>query len=153
MSIGDFPESMSQAMLVGTMLVGRLGVYRNPTSYPHPRLQDFPRWKRRSKNAREQRIAWRQESGGGDKFWAAEYNRWDRNPRPQLEPQINHFREMWDQLSFVRSPSLLNLWAWGSGVPLYRHQRGTVEALHCTRLGRAPVPKEPILAIFCPPLK
>ena len=26
MSIGDFPESLSQAMLVGTMLVGRLGV-------------------------------------------------------------------------------------------------------------------------------
>ena len=25
--IGDFPESLSQAMLVGTMLVGRLGVY------------------------------------------------------------------------------------------------------------------------------
>ena len=24
--IGDFPESLSQAMLVGTMLVGRLGV-------------------------------------------------------------------------------------------------------------------------------
>ena len=27
MSIGDFPESLSQAMLVGIMLVGRLGVY------------------------------------------------------------------------------------------------------------------------------
>ena len=26
MSIGDSPESLSQAMLVGTMLVGRLGV-------------------------------------------------------------------------------------------------------------------------------
>ena len=26
MSIGDFPESLSQAMLVGIMLVGRLGV-------------------------------------------------------------------------------------------------------------------------------
>ena len=26
--IGDFPESLSQAMLVGTMLVGRLGVFR-----------------------------------------------------------------------------------------------------------------------------
>ena len=26
MSIWDFPESLSQAMLVGTMLVGRLGV-------------------------------------------------------------------------------------------------------------------------------
>ena len=26
MYIGDFPESLSQAMLVGTMLVGRLGV-------------------------------------------------------------------------------------------------------------------------------
>ena len=26
-SIGDFPESLRQAMLVGTMLVGRLGVY------------------------------------------------------------------------------------------------------------------------------
>ena len=26
MSIGDLPESLSQAMLVGTMLVGRLGV-------------------------------------------------------------------------------------------------------------------------------
>ena len=27
MSIGDFPESLSQAILVGIMLVGRLGVY------------------------------------------------------------------------------------------------------------------------------
>ena len=26
MSIGNFPESLSQAMLVGVMLVGRLGV-------------------------------------------------------------------------------------------------------------------------------
>ena len=26
MSIGDFPESLTQAILVGTMLVGRLGV-------------------------------------------------------------------------------------------------------------------------------
>ena len=26
MSIGDFPESLGQAMLIGTMLVGRLGV-------------------------------------------------------------------------------------------------------------------------------
>ena len=26
MSIGDFPESLSQAMLVGVMLVGQLGV-------------------------------------------------------------------------------------------------------------------------------
>ena len=26
MSIGDLPESLSRAMLVGTMLVGRLGV-------------------------------------------------------------------------------------------------------------------------------
>ena len=28
MSIGDFPESLSQAMLAGLMLVGRLGVVR-----------------------------------------------------------------------------------------------------------------------------
>ena len=27
MCIGDLPESLSQAMLVGTMLVGRLGVH------------------------------------------------------------------------------------------------------------------------------
>ena len=27
MSIGDFPESLSQAILVGIILVGRLGVY------------------------------------------------------------------------------------------------------------------------------
>ena len=27
MSIGNLPESLSQAMLVGTMLVGRLGVF------------------------------------------------------------------------------------------------------------------------------
>ena len=27
MSIGKFPESLSRAMLVGTMLVGRLGVH------------------------------------------------------------------------------------------------------------------------------
>ena len=26
MSVGDFPESLTQALLVGTMLVGRLGV-------------------------------------------------------------------------------------------------------------------------------
>ena len=32
MSIGDFPESLSQAMLVGTMLVGRLGVPRRGPS-------------------------------------------------------------------------------------------------------------------------
>ena len=32
MYIGDFPQSLSQAMLVGTMLVGRLGVCLfNPT--------------------------------------------------------------------------------------------------------------------------
>ena len=30
MSIGNFPEILSQAMLVGTMLVGRLGVPRFP---------------------------------------------------------------------------------------------------------------------------
>ena len=30
--IGDFPESLSQAMLVGTMLVGRLGVVRTTSS-------------------------------------------------------------------------------------------------------------------------
>ena len=29
MSIGDFPESLSRAMLVGVMLVGRLGVIRS----------------------------------------------------------------------------------------------------------------------------
>ena len=29
MSIGDFPASLSQAMLVGVMLVGRLGVRRS----------------------------------------------------------------------------------------------------------------------------
>ena len=28
MSIGDLPESLSQAMLVGILLVGRLGVFR-----------------------------------------------------------------------------------------------------------------------------
>ena len=34
MSIGDFPDSLSQAMLVGIMLVGRLGVPgRHYTSY------------------------------------------------------------------------------------------------------------------------
>ena len=30
MSIGDFQESLSQAMLVGTMLVGGLGVHYIP---------------------------------------------------------------------------------------------------------------------------
>ena len=38
MSIGDFPESLTQAMLVGTMLVGKLGVL-NKTRIPfgdHP---------------------------------------------------------------------------------------------------------------------
>ena len=37
MSIGDFPESLSQAMLVGMMLVGRLGVLP-ATSRPPPHL-------------------------------------------------------------------------------------------------------------------
>ena len=32
MSIGDFPESLSQAMLVGITLVGRLGVSGTPCS-------------------------------------------------------------------------------------------------------------------------
>ena len=44
---------------------------RNPRSYPHPRLQDFPGRKKTPKNTGRQRIAWRQESGGGDKFLAA----------------------------------------------------------------------------------
>ena len=35
MSIGDLPESSSRAMLVGIMLVGRLGVARNP-GWPYP---------------------------------------------------------------------------------------------------------------------
>ena len=34
-SIGDFPESLSQAMLVGTMLVGRLGMRRQGTVSKH----------------------------------------------------------------------------------------------------------------------
>ena len=32
MSIGDFPEGLSQAVLVGIMLVGRLGVFRGPVA-------------------------------------------------------------------------------------------------------------------------
>ena len=32
MSIGDFPESLSQAVLAGIMLVGRLGVLRRNTN-------------------------------------------------------------------------------------------------------------------------
>ena len=44
---------------------------RNPTSYPHPRLQDFPTWKRTLQNTGTLRVAWRQDLGGGDKFWAA----------------------------------------------------------------------------------
>ena len=33
MSIGDFPESLSRAILVGVMLVGRLGVLRARISW------------------------------------------------------------------------------------------------------------------------
>ena len=36
--IGDFPESLNQAMLVGTMLVGRLGVRLKP-KYPYRQLK------------------------------------------------------------------------------------------------------------------
>ena len=36
---------------------------------PHTRLQDFPTWK--MQDTGERRIAWRQELGGGEKFWAA----------------------------------------------------------------------------------
>ena len=38
MSIGDFPESLSQAILVGTMLVGGLGV-PDRTRRPRPRME------------------------------------------------------------------------------------------------------------------
>ena len=48
---------------------------RNPTSYPHPRLQEFPRWKKTLTNTGNQRLAWRQELGGGDKFLAAGFRR------------------------------------------------------------------------------
>ena len=34
MSVGNFPESLSQAMLVGIMLVGRLGVAGSPRVKP-----------------------------------------------------------------------------------------------------------------------
>ena len=38
MSIGNFPESLSQAMLVGIMLVGKLGVRSHPSGLaPEPR--------------------------------------------------------------------------------------------------------------------
>ena len=47
------------------------GQPRNPKGHAHPRLQDFPRWKKTPKNTGWRRIAWRQESGGGDKFLAA----------------------------------------------------------------------------------
>ena len=43
----------------------------NPKSYPHPRRQDFPKWKNTSSTTGEQRTSWRQESGDGDKFLAA----------------------------------------------------------------------------------
>ena len=51
---------------------------RNPKSYPHPRLQDFPRRKKRPNNTGKQRIAWRQESGGGKKLFGC----W-ATPRPR----------------------------------------------------------------------
>ena len=43
----------------------------NPKSYPHPRLQVFPRWRKTLKNNTKQRIAWWQALVGGDKFLAA----------------------------------------------------------------------------------
>ena len=46
------------------------GKPRSPKSYPHPRLQGFPTWKRTPQDTGKERIAWRQESGGGDKFLA-----------------------------------------------------------------------------------
>ena len=38
--IGDFPESLSQAMLVGIMLVGKLGVTLPGAKPPAPRPDD-----------------------------------------------------------------------------------------------------------------
>ena len=34
---------------------------RNPKTYPHPRLQDFPRWMKAQTNTGKQRVALRQE--------------------------------------------------------------------------------------------
>ena len=44
---------------------------RNPEANPHPRLQDFPRQKKARTNKGNQRVAWRQELGCGDKCLAA----------------------------------------------------------------------------------
>ena len=41
MSIGDFPESLSQAMLVGIMLVGGLGVCLRPVAGACPVGDDY----------------------------------------------------------------------------------------------------------------
>ena len=44
MSTGDFPESLSQAILVGIVLVGRLGVHRTchmDITYDHVYIQDM----------------------------------------------------------------------------------------------------------------
>ena len=43
--------------------------HRNPKTDPHPRLQDFTGRKKTLRNTGIHKIAWRQESGGGDKFW------------------------------------------------------------------------------------
>ena len=42
----------------------------NPTSYPHPQPQDFPRRKITLNNTGQLRKAWLQELGGGDKLLA-----------------------------------------------------------------------------------
>ena len=41
---------------------------RKPKTYPQPRPQGLPRWEKAQRNMGKQRIAWRQELGGGDKI-------------------------------------------------------------------------------------
>ena len=68
MSIGDFPESWSQAILVGVMLVGRLGVaHRNSQEWASigelpPEVSARIHW--RSEHRRKGKCSW----GGSDTY-------------------------------------------------------------------------------------
>ena len=59
--------------VVGSGLLDFVQFIGAQRSYPHPRLQDFPRWHKTLQHTGKRKIAWRQESGGGDKFSAAEF--------------------------------------------------------------------------------
>ena len=87
---GNMPESLGQAILVGIILAGRLGVRqvrlvfvqqasgrpafvicRATGDLGTQQVIPTPRCKKTLKHTGKQRIAWRQELGRGDKFLTA----------------------------------------------------------------------------------